>query len=130
VAVDNFEAVEKLKPVLENEGFYYRYWEGGEDKQMVFQSREYDADKNHITVLTHYIHVGLASHLHMKNYINYRDYMNAVPDEAREYEKLKLRLEREVKDNGDYLVYHPGKGEFIGKMIKKANRWDENGRSV
>jgi GrpB-like predicted nucleotidyltransferase (UPF0157 family) len=60
-------------------------------------------------------------------YINFRDYMNAFPAVALEYEALKLRLAAENKNN--YPNYHHGKQKYIADMIKTANYWDVTGRN-
>ena len=78
-------------------------------------------------LLTHYIHIVMADNQQWYNYINFRDYMNAFPAVAFEYEALKLRLAEENKN--DYSNYHHGKQHYIAEMIKIANHWDDLGRN-
>jgi len=121
VAVDNFEDALAITPELEASEFLFRGWEGKEEKNPRFQREVDDA-------LTHFIHIIKTDSQNWHNYINFRDYMNAHPVVAREYEALKLRLEEEVKISGDYLIYHPGKQQLMAEMIHAANQWDVQGR--
>jgi GrpB-like predicted nucleotidyltransferase (UPF0157 family) len=79
-------------------------------------------------VLTHFIHIVRTDYRQWHNYINFRDYIAAHPAAALEYEALKLRLEKEIKDGGDYLNYHRGKQSYIEKTVRAANEW--NGMAV
>jgi GrpB-like predicted nucleotidyltransferase (UPF0157 family)/nitroreductase len=130
VAVYDFDRVSALIPSLKSNGFFYRGWEGENDKQMVFKCGELVPGETDMRTVTHYVHVGLSQHGYIKKYINYRDYMNAFPAAAYEYEALKIQLANEVNAGGDFLCYHPGKGEFITRMIQTANDWDANGRKT
>jgi GrpB-like predicted nucleotidyltransferase (UPF0157 family) len=121
VSVFNFDKILTLSPALEKEGFIFRGWEGKEEKQPVFQCGEYIPEEKDMRVLTHYIHVVLADSRQWYNYINLRDYMNAFPAIAHEYEALKLQLAHENKN--DYQKYHQGKQNYIADMITAANCW-------
>lgn len=62
-------------------------------------------------------------HLHIRlkgdtDEIYFRDYLNAYPDVAKEYEKLKLNLWKEYEHNRD--AYTEAKGEFVKKYTRKA----------
>ncbi len=127
VSVLNFEDVLMLSPDLEKEGFVFRGWEGNEERQPVFQCGEYIPEENAMGILTHYIHIVLSDNQQWHNYINFRDYMNAFPTVALEYEALKVRLAEDFRT--DYSSYHHGKQNYISEMIKKANNWDITGRN-
>jgi GrpB-like predicted nucleotidyltransferase (UPF0157 family) len=128
VSVWSFEEVLTLSPALEKEGFIFRGWEGKEERQPVFQCGEYIPEEKDMRLLTHYIHIVMADNQQWYNYINFRDYMNAFPAVAFEYEALKLRLAEENKN--DYRNYHHGKQNYITEMIKTANHWDDLGRNL
>jgi len=130
VSAWNFEDVLALTPVLEENGFIFRGWEGEEDRQPRFQCGKYNAENDAMHTLTHYIHIVMANSQNWHNYINFRDYMNAFPSAAFKYEALKLRLAKEIKDDGNYLNYHPGKQSYVKEMIETANLWDRSGRNV
>ena len=55
------------------------------------------------------------------DYINMRDYLNAHPDEAKTYEKIKLESSRK---NGESLGdYHSDKETIVALLIERANQW-------
>lgn len=130
VSVRSFEDVLALSPILEENGFIFRGWEGKEDRQPRFQCGDYIPEENDMRILTHYVHIVMADSQQWYNYINFRDYMNAFPAAAFEYEALKLRLAKEIKDDGNYLNYHPGKQGYVTEMIEIANQWNNSGRNI
>ena len=52
------------------------------------------------------------------NEIFFRDYLNAHPDVAKEYEQLKLRLWKEFEHNRD--AYTDAKTDFVNKYTALA----------
>ncbi len=68
-----------------------------------------------VTHLSH-IHIFDKSSNHVKNHLDFRDYLNAELEVAKEYEKLKLTLNEKFDEkSGMYLA---GKNEFIGTVLK------------
>ena len=64
-------------------------------------------------------------HLHLqhkseKAEVLFRDYLNAHPDVAREYEQLKLRLWKQFEHDRD--AYTAAKTEFVTKYTNLARR--------
>lgn len=62
-------------------------------------------------------------HLHLRyagdrDEIYFRDYLNAHPEAAKEYEKLKLRLSKIYKNNRD--AYTDAKSAFVNEITRKA----------
>lgn len=62
-------------------------------------------------------------HVHVHAYgenseIHFRDYLNGHPDEAREYESLKLSLLPRLRYNRD--LYTEAKSDFVMKILHKA----------
>jgi GNAT superfamily N-acetyltransferase len=72
---------------------------------------------------THHIHVVLKTSKEWKNYLNFRDYLNATPNAAREYEAVKEKLEAMYPDNRE--KYTAGKSEIIAKLLEEAEKWRE-----
>ena len=70
---------------------------------------------------THHIHVVEWNSVAWNNYINFRDYLNAFPEYAKEYDTLKKKLALEFADNRGY--YTAGKQELIEKLLKQAYIW-------
>ena len=54
-------------------------------------------------------------------YIHFRDYLNAVPEQAERYAELKLELVKKYAD--DRMSYTRGKGELITELLQAAKEW-------
>ena len=77
-------------------------------------------------IRTHHIHVVKWNGTEWKNYIRFRDYLNANGDVALQYQKLKEELES--KYAGDRAVYTNGKQDMINKILNEletdiGKRW-------
>lgn len=73
---------------------------------------------------THHIHVVEWNSVAWNNYINFRDYLNAFPEYAKEYDDLKKKLALEFANNrGNYTA---GKQEFIDRILKQAHLWKKS----
>lgn len=71
--------------------------------------------------VTHHIHMVLANGAAWKNYLNMRDYLNAVPEEAARYAQMKRELEAKYSENR--AEYSAHKDPFIKATLKKAAEW-------
>ena len=120
VAVRSFEDVAPLIPVLEQNGFYYRP-NNALQNQMLFAKGSYYTGTGNVQ--THFIHVVLWTGREWTDYVNFRDYMNAHPEEAKAYEALKMRLALEAPLDAGRIQYTEGKHEFITQMLQKAAEW-------
>ena len=111
VAVDSFEEVMEVIPDLSRQDLFTgrkmirlgRYSSCGDEK----------ADTVLITFML------LKQTASMADYINFRDYLNANPNIAREYEAVKISLMKRFKH--DRLSYTEGKSEFITDILRKAH---------
>lgn len=121
VAVSSFDEALKFVPKLEGSGFMYRQHNVAKDMLFVCGDRNTD-------IRTHHIHVVITGSKEWHDYINFRDYLNAKPDVAKEYETQKLRLMSEYQI--DRLAYTEGKGEFITYTLRKAQVWSLLGKPV
>ena len=120
VAARSFDDVIRLEDKLKKHGYYYRpdsdiHW------QMLFAKGSFY--ENTGDVQTHFIHVVNAASREWIDYINFRDYMNAHPDDAKAYEALKLRLALENPLDRGREKYLAGKRAFVIEMLQKAARW-------
>ncbi len=113
VAVDSFEEVMEVIPRLEQAGFIHRP-KNDQAWQIFFSCGDEKADTR-----THHIHVVKANSSQWRDYINFRDYLNANPNIAREYEAVKISLMKRFKH--DRLSYTEGKSEFITDILRKAH---------
>ncbi|MEY8303516.1 GrpB family protein [Anaerosalibacter bizertensis] len=72
---------------------------------------------------THHVHVFQIDNPEIKRHLNFRDYMIAHPEEAKEYGDLKKRLAKKFKYNSQ--AYCDGKDLFIKYIDKKATEWSD-----
>ena len=77
VAVDNFKDVLALESELKNDGFYYCPNANLKDQLLFACGSYYDGTGD---LQTHFIHVVIADSMEWINYINFRDYLNKMPD--------------------------------------------------
>jgi GrpB-like predicted nucleotidyltransferase (UPF0157 family) len=117
VAVDDFEKIETLIPVMEQNGFL-RY----QDLNQRFQGlntewRMFSAHTDStLSVDTYHVHIIKNKSSQWQNCICFRDYMNDNPNAAREYEKIKLDLVKKFKN--DREAYRLNKNIFIEHILK------------
>jgi len=121
VAVDDFAEIEELVPALHAGGFLRRNW--FDDTQLRFAIGE-DTDSSD-RVATHKIHVVITDSIYWHDYINFRDYLNAMPHTAKEYENIKIRLAEENPIDEGRAKYLAGKNDFIVAKINEARIWVE-----
>ncbi|HXK73114.1 MAG TPA: GrpB family protein, partial [Clostridia bacterium] len=122
VAVNNFNDVKPLIPSLENIGVIYR-------PNVVIAGEMYFVigDFEH-EIFTHHIHVVLSNSKEWINYINFRNYLNAKPAAAKQYEDLKRSLLKKYKY--DRMAYTEGKIELINRILKSAFSWSYLDKTV
>lgn len=111
------ESVTDIKPYIEllsENGVIFR----NEDikGQLLFVIGDFNKD-----IRTHHIHIVKWGSDAWNNYINFRDYLNAFPNHAQEYDKLKKKLALNFADNRGF--YTLGKQELIGKLLEQACLW-------
>lgn len=125
VAVRSFEDVTPLVPVLEANGFLRRHWETAD--QLLFACGDYSRPAG---IQTHFIHVVKTASPEWRDYINFRDYLNAKPAVAKEYETLKVELAGKYKNGPGRKKYLEGKRSFILQTLRKALVWSYLGKTV
>lgn len=108
VAVQDFSDILQKLPALETHGYIRRnIGNVGE----VFLSCGDDIANTR----THHIHIVMLDSRQWRDYIFFRDYMNARPNAAAEYESLKRELMKKYKN--DRMRYTDGKAEFIENIL-------------
>ena len=70
---------------------------------------------------THHIHIFQVGNEEIERHINFKEYLIAHPDKAREYSKLKEKLVN--KYTYDVENYTNSKSDFIKEIDKKAKLW-------
>jgi GrpB-like predicted nucleotidyltransferase (UPF0157 family) len=71
-----------------------------------------------------HIHVVVINDKLWNEYIRFRDYLIANPEEAQVYASLKLELKE--KFSHDRKAYTEAKSDYIATILNKAQIWDEN----
>jgi len=75
-------------------------------------------------VRTHHLHIFQVDDPHVKQHIDFRDYMMTHPQDADEYSQLKKRLAKEFHD--DVPSYVEGKDAFLKEMTQNATKWKDS----
>ncbi len=70
---------------------------------------------------THHIHIFQVGNEEIKRHINFKEYLIAHPDKAREYSKLKEKLADKYAH--DVENYTNSKSNFIKEIDRKAKLW-------
>ena len=119
VAARSFAGIEARAPELEARGFYRR--SRNDETQLLFACGSYydgTGDRQ-----THFIHVVPADSAEWRNYLNFRDFLNAFPAEAKAYEALKLSLAAAHPEDAGREKYTAGKHDFVRETLRKAKAW-------
>ena len=117
VGIINFDNIDIIKDKLEQNKIIHRPNNDREDYRFFVIDREKE-------IRTHHIHIVKHNNEEWNNIINFRDYLINNFEEAKSYEKLKIELYKENKNNR--RAYLMGKEEYILEIFKKAKEWREN----
>ena len=112
VEVKDIEAVDQYNNKIEELG-YEVMGEHGIPKRRFFRK---GGNKR-----THHIHIFKVGNEEIERHINFKEYLIAHPDKAREYSKLKEKLTN--KYTYDVENYTNGKSDFIKEIDRKAKLW-------
>ncbi len=116
VAVDNIDDILPYEEKLREHDIIFR----GSDREGAYLFVIGDFEKD---TRSHHIHIIPHNSDTWEDYLNFRDYLNAHPQKAAEYETLKLALAEKFPD--DRNSYTNGKAELIGRLLAEAKRWRE-----
>ena len=108
VGVTDFDRIKSYNEQLQKEGIFYR----GSDveHQLLYVMGDVESDTR-----THHIHIVKWNGIEWKNYIHFRDYLNANENVALCYQKLKEELESKYAD--DRVAYTNGKQDMIDTIL-------------
>jgi GrpB-like predicted nucleotidyltransferase (UPF0157 family) len=112
VETKNIEAVDRYNSKMKELG-YEAMGEYGIPKRRFFRK----GGNNR----THHIHIFQVGNEEIERHINFKEYLIAHPDKAREYSKLKEELVN--KYTYDVENYTNGKNDFIKEIDRKAKLW-------
>ncbi len=114
VGVEEYEEILSRNEQLQKAGIVFRFDE--RPQQLLYVKGDFEADTR-----THHIHVVKKGSKEWKGYLNFRDYLNAKTDAAKEYESVKERLAQLYPN--DREAYVEGKAEVVTKLLKEAANW-------
>lgn len=114
IGVRTLESILEMNPELEKNGIIYRKQDHPGQLLYVIGEKE---------TRTHHIHVVEYGSEAWCNYVNFRDYLNAKPEVAAEYDALKRSLSKKhAEDRG---AYTSGKSQLIDRLLQEAREWAE-----
>lgn len=116
VEVIDIEEVDKCNPGMIELG-YEAMGEFGISGRRYFRK-----EINHIR--THHVHTFQVDSSDVARHLDFRDYMIAHPEDAKQYSELKQELAKQFPH--DIESYMDGKDAFIKEMQIKANNWKKS----
>ena len=115
VVVRDIERVDEFNEELTSRGYIPRGEYGIPGRRFFIKGTQ--------THRTHHIHVYEAGSPEIARHVEFRDYLNAHPEEAQEYSRLKEALANAYRHNIE--AYMAGKDEFIKEVQERARIWAE-----
>ena len=113
IAVNDLDEVLARNNALAEYGIIFRFDERPEN--LLYVKGNFTEDTR-----THHIHVVLKNSDKWKNYICFTDYLNDNIQAAKEYEALKLELQK--KYGNDRVAYTDAKAELISRLTAEARK--------
>lgn len=113
MAVRTLSDAEKIRPILEANGYTYR--ENGPNDEVKRLFVKGPEEKR-----THHLHVTELGSSVWRNDIAFRDWLLFHPEDVKRYEELKRSLAKKHAETREF--YTKGKYPFIEEILKKALR--------
>ena len=116
VGVHDLNDITPYVEVLRDSHYIFR----GEDVpgQILFVKGNFEKNTR-----SHHIHAVKWNGVEWENYINFRDFLNAVPKKAQEYDIYKQKLAEQYYN--DRKHYTEGKQRIITELLEEAKMWRE-----
>jgi GrpB-like predicted nucleotidyltransferase (UPF0157 family) len=111
--VHTLDGIEVFKDEFERAGLTWK-GEFGIEGRLYFIRPSPDG----ISHMAH-IHIFETTSKHIQDHLDFRDYLNAEPEVAKEYETLKLTLKEQFEDSPE--LYTAGKNEFIKTVLQNIS---------
>ena len=118
VGTASLEGLEPVLAQLEAAGFQKAHNRFSNNLLYIIQSED--------NIRTCQVHILVYDSLQWHNYVDFRDYMNAFPEKAREYEALKARLAQEC--GNVQTAYTDGKHDYMERVLEEAKQWADEKR--
>ena len=117
VGVNDTDDIKQFIPMLAERRIIYR-------KQFWDQHEFFVMGNLANNIKTHHIHVVKYGGKDWNEYINFRDYLNTMPEKAEKYNALKRQLAEKFRY--DRVSYTDGKAEIIQILLEEAKCWRED----
>lgn len=114
IVVEDIRKVKSYTGKMEKLGYSHKGENG-------IAGRRYFEKGSSPAVHTHHVHVFEDGDREIARHLQFRDYLNAHPEEAEAYSALKEKLARKYRT--DPAGYTEAKSDFISDIDKKAKRW-------
>jgi GrpB-like predicted nucleotidyltransferase (UPF0157 family) len=115
MVVKDIQQIDRYNPIMSQKGYHAK----GENE---IEGRRFFFNGNDL-VHTFHLHIFQTSSTEIKRHLNFRNFLIAHKEEARQYAQLKIQLSNEYPANVD--TYQEGKNEFIKAIDQKAGIWAE-----
>ena len=70
---------------------------------------------------THHLHIFQTGNKQIKTNLDFKEYLMAHPQEAKQYGELKMELAEKFPEN--HYKYQAEKQAFVNELVLKANNW-------
>ena len=117
VGVKDIQKVDSFNPHMEKLG-YQAWGEYGIPGRRYFPKG--------LILRTHQAHIFQSGDAQIARHLNFRDYLRSHPEQAKQYEALKIDLAQRFRFDID--GYTDGKDAFIQEMDRRASEWVKRGR--
>ncbi|MCI8554644.1 MAG: hypothetical protein HFJ80_06845 [Clostridiales bacterium] len=126
VSAPRFEKILERIPLLEEHGIFYCRNGPQTETQKLFACGSYYTHTGDLQ--THFIHIVRSGSREWTDYIRFRDYLNAHPQAAGRYERLKIELAGRNRENR--TAYTEGKKALVVRLLYEAQAWSWLGKTA
>ncbi|RKL64713.1 hypothetical protein CR203_24835 [Salipaludibacillus neizhouensis] len=75
---------------------------------------------------THHLHIFQVESEHIKNHLDFKEYLIKNTEEAKKYGELKINLAKQFPN--EHHKYQNGKQQFVNELADKAKEWSSERR--
>ena len=122
VAVEGFDIADKLMPKLNDVGFFKSKLHAVKDDILICDDDEFTDTRSY------HIHIVKTGSAQWSNYLNFRNYLNAHPYAAKDYERIKI-ISAE-KHHSDRNAYTNAKDKVLIRLLNEAQSWAGSGNTL
>lgn len=113
MVVKDIQRIDEYNPIMSQMGYHPKGENGIEGRRFFYKGSD--------LVHTSHLHVFQTGSAEIKRHLNFRDFLIAHPEEARQYALLKIQLSKQYPKDID--AYQEGKNGFIQAIDQEAAIW-------